>query len=316
MRLLDLGKKVLKIEEQAISAARKTLGKSFLKALEILKETSGRVIVIGMGKSGLIGRKLAATLTSTGTTAIFMHPAEALHGDLGLVSVGDAVLALSFSGETEELRRLLPHLKSLAVPIVAITGSLKSRLARASNVAIILPVKKEACPYNVTPTASTTAMLAVGDALAMALMEAKGINKEKFARLHPGGALGRRLNFKAKDVMRKGKNNPIVRERTLVREALLVMTKTRTGAANVVDGRGVLVGFFTDGDLRRRINQNGVSVLEKPVSEVMTKNPTTVALDTPLEVLARLFKSKSFDNLPVVDKQGRPIGLVDERDLL
>lgn len=313
---LVIGRRVLGIEEQALGAVRKSLGKSFVEAVEILKQTKGRVIVIGMGKSGLIGRKLAATLTSTGTSAIFMHPSEALHGDLGLVAADDAVLALSFSGETEELKRLMPHIKSLHVPLIAITGKSSSRLARTADCALLVPVKKEACPYNVTPTASTTAMLALGDALAMALMEAKGVRRETFAKFHPGGSLGMRLHLKAGDVMRKGKNNPVVQENVSVREALLEMTRTRSGAVSIVNRRGELVGFFTDGDLRRRLNADGESVLGRDIKIVMSKSPTTVNAQTPAEDLSRLFKSKSFDNVPVVDKRGKPIGLVDERDLL
>jgi len=306
----------LAIEESAIRVTRKALGKSFLKTIEVILSVSGRVVVIGMGKSGLIGRKLAATLTSTGTSAIFMHPAEALHGDLGMLGPEDCVLALSFSGETEELSKLLPYVRSQNVPLIAITGRPGSRLAKASDVALIVPVKKEACPYNVTPTASTTAMLALGDALAMALMKAKGIKKETFASLHPAGALGRRLHLKAKDVMHKGKNNPVVKEGTSVKDALFVMTKTRTGAACVVNSKGLLVGFFTDGDLRRRLHTNGMVVLKKPVRDVMTKKPTAVTLETSLDDLVKLFKSKSFDNVPVVDAKGKSVGLVDERDLL
>lgn len=313
---LALGRRVLAIEEKGLQATRKALGGEFVRAVELVMGCSGRVVVIGIGKSGLIGRKLAATLTSTGTSAIFMHPAEAFHGDLGMVTAQDVILALSFSGESQELRDILPHLKNLKVPIIAMTGSNRSRLARAGDVVLLAPVKQEACPYNITPTASTTAMLALGDALAMALMELRGFDKEDFAKLHPGGALGRRLNLKARDIMHQGKDNPVVEEKLTVREALLIMTRTRTGAANVVDKSGKLTGFFTDGDLRRRLEVDGEKILSKLIREVMTKKPTTVQEDTSLDEILKLFKSRGFDNVPVVDGQGHSVGLVDERDLL
>ncbi|MBI2070193.1 MAG: KpsF/GutQ family sugar-phosphate isomerase [Elusimicrobia bacterium] len=315
-KILGLAARVLEIEEQGLRATRKALGRDFLRAVDVLKSLRGRVIVIGIGKSGLIGRKLAATLTSTGTTAVFMHPAEALHGDLGMLAAGDAVLALSFSGETDEIRKILPYARDLEVPVVSLTGSRHSKLARESSIALVAPVRREACPFNITPTASTTAMLALGDALAMALMEAKGFKREDFARLHPGGSLGRRLNLKAKDIMRRGAMNPVIRDNRLTREALLVMTKTRSGAVNVVDKAGRLVGFFTDGDLRRRLNKNGVGFLARPVKEAMTPKPLSVSPEATLEDLRRLFKNRPFDNVPVVDGRGIPVGLVDERDLL
>lgn len=315
-KLLELAREVLSIEERGLRATRRALGPELLRAVEIFQSVSGRVIVIGVGKSGLIGRKLAATLTSTGTSAVFMHPSEALHGDLGMVSRQDAVLALSFSGETEELKKLLPFLKRLKIPIVSMTGYRRSRLAKESEVTLEAPVRREACPYNITPTASTTAMLALGDALAMALMKAKGFGKEDFARLHPGGSLGRRLNLLVEDVMRKGPGNPVVKESSKVREALLVMTKTRAGAASIVNAKGRLVGFFTDGDLRRHLHENGSRLLDRPLREVMTKKPMAFSPKATLEEAVQVFKTKNFDNAPVVDSRGAPVGLIDERDLL
>ncbi|MBI4669635.1 MAG: KpsF/GutQ family sugar-phosphate isomerase [Elusimicrobia bacterium] len=314
--LLRLAGRVIEIEEQGLRATRKALGRQFIRAVEIFKNIRGRIIVIGIGKSGLVGRKLASTFTSTGTTAVFMHPAEALHGDLGLLAADDAVLALSFSGEADEVKKLLPYVKNTGVPIVSMTGAPRSLLARQSDVILRIPVKREADTLNLAPTASTTAMMALGDALAMALMKAKGFKKEDFARLHPGGALGRRLNLKAKDIMHQGKANPVIRQDRLTREALLVMTKTRSGAVNVIDGRGRLAGFFTDGDLRRRLNARGAAFLDRPVREVMTKNPFVVGPMTDLDELSRIFKNRPFDNMPVVDEKRRPVGLVDERDLL
>ncbi|MBI4064134.1 MAG: KpsF/GutQ family sugar-phosphate isomerase [Elusimicrobia bacterium] len=336
---LVLAREVFKIEEEALRATRKALQKSFTKAVNLLRSIQGRIIVIGIGKSGLIGRKLAATLTSTGTISVFMHPSEALHGDLGLMSAGDAVLALSFSGESEELKTLIPHIKGLGVPVVALTGSARSRLAASADIALSVAVPREACPFNITPTASTTAMLALGDALAVALMESRGFKQEDFARLHPGGALGRRLHLKAGDIMRRGASNPVIMENKTVREALFVMTKSQSGAVSIVDSRGKLTGFFTDGDLRRTLNHgfrpaglqpfprppasrvpglghDGYNLLETPIKRAMTKNPFTVSLDTSLNELVGIFKSRPFDNVPVVDAAGRPVGLIDERDLL
>lgn len=314
--LLNLAREVLKVEEMGLRMVRRALGGEFLSAVRLMRSIKGRVIVIGVGKSGLIGRKLASTLTSTGTAAIFMHPAEALHGDLGLVSREDAVLALSFSGETDEMQRLLPHLMALGVPVVSMTGSARSRLAAASTAVLTVPVTREACPYNVTPTASTTAMLALGDALAIVLMKAKGFGRDDFARLHPAGSLGRRLNRTAADIMRRGAVNPVIGQDRPMREALVVMTRAQSGAVSVVDKKGKLAGFFTDGDLRRRLNGDSLEFLKRPVREAMTPKPFAVGPGVLVEDLRRIFLERAFDNIPVIDQRGFPVGLVDERDLL
>jgi arabinose-5-phosphate isomerase len=268
-----------------------------------------------MGKSGLIGRKIAATLASTGTPSMFVHPSEGLHGDLGMITPRDVVLALSYSGETEELKQILPSIKALSIPLIALTGRRHSRLAKAAAAVIPIVVKREACPYNLTPTTSTTAMLALGDALAMSVMATRGFKAEDFARLHPGGTLGKRLLWTVSDVMHKGKENPIVREHESVRKALQVMTQTRTGATSVVNKKGRLTGYFTDGDFRR-LAQRDRDILNRHVSEIMTRDPYVLSLETRISDAANLLRKRRCDNMPVVNAQGRPVGLLDERDLL
>ena len=276
---------------------------------------NGRVVVLGVGKSGLIGRKITATLASTGTPSTFVHPSEGMHGDLGMITPRDVVLALSFSGETEEVKRLLPSIQAMRVPLIALTGRKHSKLAKAATVSLVVSVKREACKYNLTPTTSTTAMLAVGDALAMAVMDARGFKREDFARLHPGGILGKRLLWTVKEVMHRGRENPVVREQQTVRAALAVMTRTRLGAASVVDRGGRLVGYFTDGDFRRLAPQDPL-ILQHKVKTVMTARPHVVTAGTRIGEAAELLRRYRCDNLPVVDAKGRPIGLLDERDLL
>jgi len=312
---IEEGKKVLKVEANAIKNLISTIDHNFEKAVEMITSCKGRIVVMGMGKSGLIGKKIAATLASTGTPAFFLYPAEGILGDVGMMAEGDLVLALSYSGETEEIEKLLPVVRKMNLKLIAITGRPKSRLAKESDLVINVKVKEEACPYNIVPTASTTAMLAMGDALAISLLKRKKFKKEDFARLHPGGILGKRLLLKVRDIMRKGKDNPVIHQKKTVREALLVMTKTRLGATSVVDGSGRLVGFFTDGDLRRRL-QKDEKILNKKIHAVMTKNPKTITQDRLAIEAAKLMQEKKFDNIPVVDGKGYPIGIVDERDLL
>ncbi|MCK4802305.1 KpsF/GutQ family sugar-phosphate isomerase [bacterium] len=315
MGSIEEAKKVLKIEARAIKNLISTIDRNFEKAVEIVASCKGRIVVMGMGKSGLVGKKIAATLASTGTPAFFLHPAEGILGDVGMMTEGDLVLALSHSGETEEIEKLLPVIRRMNLKLIAITGKPKSKLAKKSDLVINVKVKEEACPYNLVPTASTTAMLAMGDALAISLLKRKKFKKEDFARLHPGGILGKRLLLKVKDIMRKGKDNPVIHQEKTVREALLVMTKTRLGATSVVDSSGKLVGFFTDGDLRRRL-QKDEKILNKKIHTVMTKNPKTITHDILAIEAAKVMQEKKFDNIPVVDGKGYPIGIVDERDLL
>lgn len=291
------------------------LDASFFRAAERLKATRGRVVVMGIGKSGLIGRKMAATLASTGTPAYFVHPTESLHGDLGMVRPGDTLVALSYSGETEELKKILTFVRTRGVFLIALTGRPQSPLGRAADVVVNTAVAREACPFNVAPTSSTTAMLALGDALALLVMEMRGFGREDFARLHPAGALGKRLLLRVKDLMHGGAQNPVVPQTRRVSDALQVMTRTRLGTASVVDARGRLVGVFTDGDLRRGL-QRDPRLLDKPLSAVMTRSPKTLTPGMMAAEAVGLFRQLGLDNFPVVDARRRPVGVLDEKDLL
>lgn len=314
--LLSGAREVLKIEGSCVLALSKRIDGEFVRALRRIAACPGRVAVLGIGKSGLVGRKLASTLSSTGTPAVFLHPVECLHGDLGMLSSDDIILALSHSGETEEMSKLIPLLRNRGFSVISITGRRRSRLAGLSDIVINVPVKREACPYNITPTASTTAMLAAGDAMAISLMRLRGFGKADFASLHPGGNLGKVLNMRVRDIMRTGRANPVVRQDTAVRFALKVMTRTRLGATSVVDSASRLTGFFTDGDVRRMLEKNSFS-LNMPVSRVMTRKPIHVFPDTPASDAAEILAEKKIDNLPVINPEtGAPVGIIDERDLL
>lgn len=273
-----------------------------------------KVVVVGIGKSGAIGQKLAATLTSTGTTSVVLHSVDALHGDLGVINDGDIVLALSYSGETDELVHLLPAFKRLAWRIIAITGGPRSTLARHSDVVLDVRVPREACPFNLTPTASTTAMVALGDALAITVMEARGFRQREFARYHPAGAIGRALLLNVSDIMRGGSRNPVASASATVRDALLVMTRAKAGSVSVVDRRGRLIGVFTDGDLRRRMAEGG-DVMSRRLQDVMTRAPITVAAGALAAEALKIFNDRSIDDLVVVDTRYRPVGVVDLQDL-
>lgn len=309
-------REVLRIEADAVRGLIRRVDGRFAEAVDRLLPCKGRVVVIGIGKSGLVGRKLAATLSSTGTPSLFLHPAEGLHGDLGALTAQDVALVLSYSGETEEIKKLLASVRERGLPILAMTGRLHSRLARWADLVLHVPVSREACPYNITPTASTTAMLAMGDALAMCLMHRRGFGMEDFARLHPSGTLGKLLTLRVKDLMHSGAGNPVVEQHRTVQEALGEMTRTRLGATNVVDRKGKLVGFFTDGDLRRGL-QKGSGLLKAKLMDVMTKSPVTTGPDMLAADALKLIKRFGIDNLPVADpRSGRPLGILDERDLL
>lgn len=312
---LARARQTLRVEARAVADQAGHVDRAFVEAAERLVRTRGRVVVMGIGKSGLIGRKLAATLSSTGTAAFFVHPTEGMHGDVGMVLPGDTVVALSYSGETEELKKILSPLRSTGVFLIAITGRPRSPLGRAANLIINTAVSREACPFNITPTASTTAALAAGDALALLAMEMRGFGRDDFARLHPAGTLGKKLTLRVGDLMHKGSDNPLVLHTRRVEEALAVMTRTRLGTASVVDGRGRLAGVFTDGDLRRKLPADP-DLLTRPVSAVMTRRPRTVSVDELAADVAPLFRKFGLDNFPVVDKRGRPVGVLDEKDLL
>lgn len=308
-------KEVLRIESEAIARLISRIDEHFEKAVDLIYRCKGRIVLTGMGKPGIIGQKISATLSSIGTPSLSLHPAEAIHGDFGRVTKDDIVIALSNSGETEEITRLLPTIKKIGVTLISLTGNLKSTLALNSDVALDVGVKEEACPLGLAPTASTTAMLAMGDALAIALIDKKGFKENDFAFFHPGGNLGKKLLLKVDDIMRTGGANPIVTKDKLVKEVLLAITQARAGAASVVDERGILVGIFTDGDLRRHLEKDSL-LSAKVVSETMTSNPITINKGKLAIEALRILQERKIDEIPVVDENHRPIGLIDVQDLL
>ncbi|MCS7187034.1 MAG: KpsF/GutQ family sugar-phosphate isomerase [Armatimonadetes bacterium] len=313
--LCELAKEVLQIESDAIRQLVERIGSDFEKAVHILLACKGHVVVTGMGKSGAIGRKIAATLSSTGTPSLFLHPAEGVHGDLGSITSNDVVLALSYSGETDELLAILPAIKRLGVPLIVLTGNPNSTLARAADVVLNVSVEREACPLNLAPTASAAAMLAMGDALALAAMKARRFTQEDFARLHPAGALGRRLLLRVRDLMRTGERLALVHFREPTKAAFAAITKARAGACVVVDDDGKLCGIVTDGDLRRALLRD-VNLFNAPVTEVMTKSPKVIHPEALATEALRLMQNYQIDDLPVVDESGHPVGMVDVQDLL
>ena len=277
--ILEKAKNVIDLELEGIRRIREQLGGEFellVNACRTTLDKGGKIVISGIGKSGHIGYKIAATLASTGSPAIFLHPVEAMHGDLGILQTNDILLALSYSGETDELLPILPSAKRLDVPIAAITGNPDSKLARWSNIVIPMPIGKEACPFNLAPTTSTTALLIIGDALAMVLLDIRGFTMKDFGRLHPGGAIGRSVTLKVTDIMRSDSDHRLVKvtSSTTVKETILAMTKGRTGCAIVVNKQGKLLGIFTDGDFRR--NAGDLSILNSPVQKFMTENPVSV----------------------------------------
>jgi len=308
-------REVIAIESKAVAGLKKRINKEFESIVDYLCKINGRVIVTGMGKPGFIAQKISATLSSTGTPSLYLHPAEALHGDLGRVTKDDCILAFSNSGETEEIVKLLPIIKKIGAKLVSFVGNTRSTLARNSDFVIDTSVEKEACSLGLAPTASTTAMLAMGDALAIALLDKKGFKEKDFALYHPGGILGKRLLLRVEDIMRKGRDNPIVKEDTKVKKVLVAITRARAGSASIVDKKGRLKGIFTDGDLRRHIDKDS-RITEKKVKLVMTKNPTTIKKDQLAAEAFQVLKSKKIDEIPVVDDKDRPVGLLDVQDLL
>ncbi|MFP4294240.1 MAG: KpsF/GutQ family sugar-phosphate isomerase [Halothiobacillaceae bacterium] len=313
--LIDLGRSVLRAESDAVRALADRVDQQFVDACNLLYGCSGRVVVTGMGKSGHVGGKIAATLASTGTPAFFVHPGEASHGDLGMVTAEDILLVLSNSGETAEILALLPGIKRLGLPMVALTGRAGSTLAEAATVHLDVSVDREACPLNLAPTTSTTAALAMGDALAVALLDARGFTPEDFARAHPGGALGRRLLLHVEDIMHRDDRIPRVPSSALLRNALLEITSKGLGMTCVVDSEDRLLGIFTDGDLRRVLDRD-VSVLDCPIEQVMTRDPQTC----PPQMLAAealgLMESRKINALVVIDTRGRVAGALNMHDLL
>jgi arabinose-5-phosphate isomerase len=308
---------IIDVEIEGIQKVRDNLDDSFDLAVETILEAlkaGGKIVVTGVGKNLPIAEKISSTLASTGSTSVVLNPSQALHGDMGIFSNADILLALSYSGESEEILSFLPHVKRLNVKLVSITGSATNQLAQSSDVAIVATVDREACPFNMAPTASTTATLAVGDALAMVLLEAQGFEKEDYAKLHPGGAIGRALLLKVSDIMRTGDRVAVVRKNMKVQDALVAMTQARAGSAGIVDDDNHVLGIFTDGDLRRHLPEKE-NLLDLPIEDVMTESPFTVSADHLAVDVLWIFEEHSFDDLLVVDKDKRLIGAIDVQDL-
>ncbi|NVJ49294.1 MAG: KpsF/GutQ family sugar-phosphate isomerase [Gammaproteobacteria bacterium] len=314
-RLIELGQSVLDIEMAGINKLRQSINHDFAKACQILLACDGRVVVTGMGKSGHIGNKIAATLASTGTPSFFVHPGEASHGDLGMITKGDVVLALSNSGETEEITAILPVIKRKNVPLISMTGNPTSTLARLADVNLDTSVDQEACTLNLAPTASTTAALVMGDALAITLLDARGFSPDDFALSHPGGSLGRKLLLKVDDIMHKGSDVPRVGETVLLKQALLEITEKRLGMTTVVNAEEQLLGIFTDGDLRRSIERN-VDFTNTAIGQVMTRNCLTILPDMLAVEAVQIMEQESISALVVTDSNGKVVGALNMHDLL
>ena len=313
--LIDKGRQALRIEAQAVAALVDRLGDEFAAACQIFLDCRGRVVVSGMGKSGHIGGKIAATFASTGTPSFLLHPAEASHGDLGMLAKGDSVLAISNSGETSELLTILPLIKRMGAPLVAMTGNENSTLAREADVHLDVSVPAEACPLNLAPTASTTATLAMGDALAVALLGHRGFTEADFARSHPAGALGRRLLLHVSDVMRSGDDLPMVRPNTPLSEGLLEMSRKRLGMTAVVDAKRKVVGVFTDGDLRRALDRR-INIQKSRMADVMTKGGRSIGPHELAAEAVQMMEKHSINALLVEDDRGRLVGALNVHDLL
>ncbi len=315
--MIETAKRVLKIEAEAVLALADRLDDSFTRAVEMILAGQGRVVITGMGKSGLICQKIAATLASTGTPAFFLHPAEGIHGDLGMLMKGDIVIAVSNSGTTEEIVRILPVIKRMGLPLIAMTGSRTSPLARAGDVFLDISIREEACPLGLAPTASTTVTLALGDALAVALLEERGFKEEDFALFHPGGALGRRLLLRVEDLMHTGDAIPLVQMNTPLKEALFEITSKKLGITGVLDDAGILVGVFTDGDLRRAI-EKGFEVFNRPIGEVMSRNPKRILHSNLAAKALQRIEEHTITSLFVfeTDESQVPIGIIHLHDLL
>ncbi|MGC8830747.1 MAG: KpsF/GutQ family sugar-phosphate isomerase [Verrucomicrobiia bacterium] len=317
MNHISNARKVFDIEIQALKSVKTRLDNSFEQAVDLFLDcvrNRGKIVVTGVGKSGLIGRKIAATLASTGATSVVLDAVDALHGDIGIICDGDVVLVLSYSGETEEIKSLLPVLKRFKVKLVSMTGSNKSTLAKYSDVVMNVKIQREACPFNLVPTSSTTVMLVLGDALAIALLKARGLKKEDYARFHPAGAIGKTLLLKASDIMRTGERNPVASCDITVKEGLLIMTGAKAGCLSLVNSKGKLVGVFTDGDFRRHIAQDE-TVLAKKLKEVMTPNPICIRDDALAAEAVKIFNEKNIDDLIVVNSKREPVGIIDSQDL-
>ena len=317
MSHLAKAREVFAIELAALKSVRAQLDQSFNHAVETIiavLKSRGKIVIVGIGKSGNVGAKIAATLTSTGSTAVVLSSVDALHGDVGIINDGDVILALSYSGESDELLNLLPALKRFSVKIISFTSNGKSSLAQHSDLTLNVRIPKEACPFNLAPTSSTTAMLVMGDALAMAVLSARGFTQKDFAKYHPSGAIGRAMLLKVGDIMRSGNRNAIAKDNLTVKEALLVMTHAKSGSLAVVDTRGSLAGVFTDGDFRRHMATDE-NLLSQPVKSVMTRKPICIRDDALAAEALKIFNERNIDDLIVVNAKNQPVGLVDSQDL-
>ena len=314
--ILERAREVFDIEIDGVQTLRNELGESFetlVKRCAATIENGGKLVVTGIGKSGYIGKKMAATLSSVGSPAVFMHPVEARHGDLGMIQKNDLLIALSYSGETEELLAVLTPAKRLGVELVSITGSGESTLAKMSDLVVEMPVPREACPFNLAPTTTTTALLVLGDALALVLLDLHGFTKSDYGRLHPGGAIGRMVTMRARDIMRKLENSALVRPECTVREAIYAMSHARCGSAIITDPDGKLLGIFTDGDFRR-LAEREEKVLELIMADVMTKNPVSVQADALAVEVLKVLEKRHIDDIVVTD-DGKVAGFIDVQDL-
>ena len=311
----EKAKEVIRKEARAVLDLERKIDDRFVKAVELILKCKGRVIVTGIGKSGIIGKKIAATLTSTGTAAFFLHPAEAIHGDLGMVRKNDVVIAITKSGDTDELNHLIPLFKRLAVPIISFTGNPHSPVAEKSDLLIDVSVNEEACPYNLIPTSSTTATLVMGDALAIALLEERHFSSEDFALLHPGGQLGRKLILRVADIMHTGNQIPMVSEETNMKDVILEITSKRLGTTTVVNEKGKLVGIFTDGDLRRLVERTD-EIFSLKAKQTMTKNPKTIDGDELAAKALNMMESYSITSLIITNGKKEPVGIVHLHDIL
>ena len=312
---IERGKEVLRIEAEALRSLESKIDENFAAAVDLILNSTGRVIVTGMGKSGLVARKIVATMNSTGTAAIFLHPSDAVHGDLGMVRAEDVVICLSKSGDTEEIRELMPMFRRIGVKVISMVGNVSSHLARESDIMLDTTVKEEACPYDLAPTASTTATLALGDALAIALLDKRGFTKEEFAMFHPGGNLGKRLLLRVEEMMVAGDSVPVVREEVPLSDAIVEMTSKRLGATCIVDSAGRLQGIITDGDLRRLL-QRTKNVTNVTAAEAMTKNPKTIRKGLLAATALEEMESYNITQLVVVDDKHRPVGMLHLHDLV
>lgn len=312
---IERGKDVIRIEAEALKALVGKIDAHFDEAVELVFKSTGRVIVTGLGKSGLVARKIVATMNSTGTAAIFLHPADAVHGDLGMVRPDDVVICLSKSGDTEEIRDLMPMFRRIGVKVIAMIGNVGSPLARLSDIVLDTSVEEEACPHDLAPTASTTAMMAMGDALAIALLEKRGFTREEFAMFHPGGNLGKRLLLRVEEMMVSGANVPIVHAEVPLSDAIVEMTSKRLGATCIVNESGQLLGIITDGDLRRLL-QRTKNVTNVTAAEAMTKNPKTIRKGLLAATALEEMESYNITQLVVVDEGRRPVGMLHLHDLV